>query len=130
MVKKYGLRRLFVSFDARRKSKEFAQIVAGVALNHGLDTVMVSKPTPTPPTAAWYGNKFGFDLVIQITASHNPPTYNGFKVITNRGGSPAQEEDTDQIEKLYSDEYSDITRSVKTLELRPIPAVDPAPQST
>ena len=122
---KYGLRRVFVSFDARRKSRDFAQIAASVALSHGLDTVMVSKPTPTP-TAAWYGSKFGFDLTIQITASHNPPMYNGFKVITSRG-SPAQEEDTNQIEKIYSDEYSDITRSVKTLELRPIPTVDPAP---
>lgn len=124
--RKYGLHKVFVSFDARRKSRDFAHIVASVAVNHGLDVVMVNKPTPTP-TAAWYGSRFGFDLVIQITASHNPPIYNGFKVITSRG-SPAQEEDTDEIERLYSNEYGDIHRSVANLELRPIPTVDPAPE--
>ncbi|ADY01188.1 Phosphoglucomutase [Vulcanisaeta moutnovskia 768-28] len=124
--RKYGLHRVLVSFDARRKSRDFAHVAASVAVNHGLDVVIVNKPTPTP-TAAWFGSRFGFDLIIQITASHNPPIYNGFKVITSKG-SPVQEEDTNQIEKLYSDEYSDITRSVKTLELRPIPTIDPAPE--
>ncbi|MCG2887145.1 MAG: phosphoglucomutase/phosphomannomutase family protein [Vulcanisaeta sp.] len=122
---RYGLGHLLVSFDARRKSQDFARIVASVALNHGIDVVMVNRPTPTP-VAAWFGSRFGFDLIIQITASHNPPIYNGFKVITNRG-SPAQEEDTNEIERLYQEEWEDIARSVSTIELRPVPTIDPAP---
>ncbi|WP_243666724.1 hypothetical protein [Vulcanisaeta sp. JCM 16159] len=124
--RRYGLRRVLVSFDARRKSKDFAYIAASVAVNHGLDVVTVNKPTPTP-AAAWYGFRFGFDLVIQITASHNPSIYNGFKVITSRG-SPVQEEDTEEIERLYNEEWHDINKSVNTIELRPIPTVDPAPE--
>ena len=122
---RYGLGHLLVSFDARRKSQDFARIVASVALNHGIDVVMVNRPTPTP-VAAWFGSRFGFDLIIQITASHNPPIYNGFKVITNHG-SPAQEEDTNEIERLYQEEWEDIARSVSTIELRPVPTIDPAP---
>ncbi|MGC9153072.1 MAG: phosphoglucomutase/phosphomannomutase family protein [Vulcanisaeta sp.] len=123
---RYGLRKVFVSFDARRKSRDFAQVAATVAANHGLDVVMVSKPTPTP-VAAWFGVHSGFDLIIQITASHNPPIYNGFKVIS-KIGAPAQEEDTNEIEKLYQSEWQDITKSVTNLELKPIPTVDPAPE--
>ncbi|KUO86790.1 MAG: phosphoglucomutase [Vulcanisaeta sp. MG_3] len=124
--RRYGLRRLLVGFDARRKSQDFAKIVTSVALNHGIDVIMVNRPTPTP-VVAWFGFRFGFDLVIQITASHNPPIYNGFKVIS-RIGAPAQEEDTNQIEKTYQEEANDIARSVRDLELRPVPTVDPAPE--
>jgi len=84
--RRYGLRRLLVGFDARRKSQDFAKIVTSVALNHGIDVIMVNRPTPTP-VVAWFGFRFGFDLIIQITASHNPPIYNGFKVISRIGGT-------------------------------------------
>ncbi|MFB6469891.1 MAG: phosphoglucomutase/phosphomannomutase family protein [Vulcanisaeta sp. AZ3] len=124
--RKYGLSKVLVGFDARRKSQDFARITANVALNHGLDVVMVNNPTPTP-VVAWYGHNLGFDLMVQITASHNPPIYNGFKVIS-KVGAPAQEEDTDQIEKLYQEEWQNIARSVKSLELRPVSTIDPAPE--
>ena len=95
--RRYGLKHLLVGYDVRTRSRTYATIVANVALNHGIDTVITGKPTPTP-VVAWFGFRFGFDLIIQITASHNPPVYNGFKVIS-RIGAPAQEEDTNQIEK-------------------------------
>ncbi|WP_069806520.1 phosphoglucomutase [Vulcanisaeta thermophila] len=124
--RRYGLRKLLVGFDARRKSREFAEVVVSVALNHGLDVVMVNKPTPTP-VVAWYGRSHGFDLMIQITASHNPPIFNGFKVISSVG-APAQEEDTNEIERLYSQEMSDILRAVSNVKAGRSITIDPAPE--
>ncbi len=125
--RRYGVHKVFVSHDSRRKSDVFARVAASVLLNHGVDVVMVNKPTPTP-VAAWYGVKYKFDLIIQITASHNPPIFNGIKVISAIG-APAQEEDTRQIEELYRQEWEDIVRTIATLELRPsVPTVDPAPE--
>ncbi len=77
---------------------------------------------------AWFGSRFGFDLTIQITASHNPPIYNGFKVITNKG-SPAPDEDTSEIEGgLYGREWQDIVRSVSSIRVVKPQLVDPGPQ--
>ena len=124
--RRYGLRKVLISYDVRRKSRDFAGIIASVAAEHGIDAVMMERPTPTP-TAAWYGFKFGFDLTIQITASHNPPIYNGFKVITSKG-SPAPDEDTVGIERLYDEEWQDITRSVSNIRVTKPRLIDPSPQ--
>jgi phosphomannomutase len=122
--RRYGLKHLLVGYDVRTRSRTYATIVANVALNHGIDTVITGKPTPTP-VVAWFGFRFGFDLIIQITASHNPPIYNGFKVIS-RIGAPAQEEDTNQIEKTYQEEAEDINKSVSKIEIKDVPTIDPS----
>ncbi len=122
---KYGLRRLLIGYDVRRKSRDYADIVAGVAAEHGVDAVVTEKPTPTP-VVAWFGSRFGFDLTIQITASHNPPIYNGFKVITSRG-APAPDEDTSEIERLYDQEWQDIDRSVSSIKVVKPQLIDPGP---
>ncbi|MGC9152793.1 MAG: phosphoglucomutase/phosphomannomutase family protein [Vulcanisaeta sp.] len=124
--RRYGLRKILVGYDVRRKSQQYANIAASVALEHGLDTVLVSRPTPTP-VVAWYGSHFGFDLIIQITASHNPPIYNGFKVITKQG-APTPDDDTGNIEKLYDEEWQDIERSVLNIVVKDVPTVDPKPE--
>jgi len=124
--RRYGVRSLLVGFDSRKKSRLFAETAAAVARGFGVDVVMVREPTPTP-VVAWYTKTHGYDLAIQITASHNPPMYNGFKLITAKG-SPAQDEDTDGIEGVFRDEREDIIRSALSRGRISVDLVDPRPE--
>jgi len=120
--RKYGVSRVLVSHDTRRMSRDFAMIIASVAKGHGVDVNVVSSPTPTP-VVSWAILKYKYDLAFQVTASHNPPMYNGVKVIGG-DGAPAKPEDTDGIEGVINSEYDDVLRSVKNIEYTQIPTVN------
>ncbi|WP_237656794.1 phospho-sugar mutase [Priestia megaterium] len=74
-----------VAYDSRHKSPEFALEVAKVLGQHGIKTYIFDELRPTPELsyAVRYLNAF---TGIVITASHNPPEYNGYKVYGEDGG--------------------------------------------
>lgn len=74
-----------VAYDSRHKSPEFALEVATVLGQHGIKTYVFDELRPTPELsyAVRYLNAFAG---IVITASHNPPEYNGYKVYGEDGG--------------------------------------------
>ncbi|WP_321998661.1 phospho-sugar mutase [Priestia megaterium] len=74
-----------VAYDSRHKSPEFALEVAKVLGQHGIKTYVFGELRPTPELsyAVRYLNAFAG---IVITASHNPPQYNGYKVYGEDGG--------------------------------------------
>ncbi len=74
-----------VAYDSRHKSPEFALEVAKVLGQHGIKTYVFGELRPTPELsyAVRYLNAFAG---IVITASHNPPEYNGYKVYGEDGG--------------------------------------------
>ncbi|MED3920229.1 phospho-sugar mutase [Priestia aryabhattai] len=74
-----------VAYDCRHKSPEFALEVAKVLGQHGIKTYIFDELRPTPELsyAVRYLNAFAG---IVITASHNPPEYNGYKVYGEDGG--------------------------------------------
>ncbi|MGE7717292.1 phospho-sugar mutase [Priestia megaterium] len=74
-----------VAYDSRHKSPEFALEVAKVLGHHGIKTYVFDELRPTPELsyAVRYLNAFAG---IVITASHNPPEYNGYKVYGEDGG--------------------------------------------
>ncbi|WP_338789225.1 phospho-sugar mutase [Priestia megaterium] len=74
-----------VAYDSRHKSPEFALEVAKVLGQHGIKTYVFDELHPTPELsyAVRYLNAFAG---IVITASHNPPEYNGYKVYGEDGG--------------------------------------------
>ncbi|MED3857573.1 phospho-sugar mutase [Priestia megaterium] len=74
-----------VAYDSRHKSPEFALEVAKVLGQHGIKTYVFDELRPTPELsyAVRYLNAFAG---IVITASHNPPQYNGYKVYGEDGG--------------------------------------------
>lgn len=74
-----------VAYDSRHKSPEFALEVAKVLGYHGIKTYIFEELRPTPELsfAVRYLNAFAG---IVITASHNPPEYNGYKVYGEDGG--------------------------------------------
>ncbi|MCM3090741.1 MULTISPECIES: phospho-sugar mutase [unclassified Cytobacillus] len=74
-----------IAYDSRHKSPEFALETAKTLGKHGIKTYLFSelRPTPILSFAVRYLNCFAG---VVVTASHNPPEYNGFKVYGEDGG--------------------------------------------
>ncbi len=70
---------LAIAFDSRRMSSQFAQITAGIAAKMGLKVYLFDQVTPTP-ILSYAVRSYGATAGVVITASHNPPEYNGYKV--------------------------------------------------
>ncbi|MCL4386207.1 MAG: phosphoglucomutase/phosphomannomutase family protein [Cyanobacteria bacterium] len=91
---------IFIGYDNRFLSEEFA-LQAGHALSSmGIKTFISSESVPTPVTA-FVVTDLKLDGAIMITASHNPPKYNGIKFIPEYG-SPAGDLITKEIENNLS----------------------------
>lgn len=70
-----------IGYDGRSTSKQYADLVAKGLNETGIDVINIGlMPTPTVYFALHHLNK---DAGIIVTASHNPPEYNGFKMLTN-----------------------------------------------
>ena len=87
MVKKYPdahERGVVIAYDCRRMSKEFSLAASKVLTTHGMKVYLFSslRPTPELSFAVRYLKCAGG---IMITASHNPPQYNGYKVYDDKG---------------------------------------------
>jgi len=115
-MKEKGVRDVVVAYDTRRNSREFAELTARVFAGQGMKAYVFSEPTPTPVLSyAVRTLKTGAGVV--ITASHNPPEYNGYKVYT-WNGVQAIPEYTDEITEIYKRVD---TSSVREGEFEPVP---------
>ncbi|MEF8774105.1 MAG: phosphoglucomutase/phosphomannomutase family protein [Halobacteriales archaeon] len=85
-----------VGYDARESSRGFAEEVARVLAAAGHDVLLPDRDVPTPLVAYAVHER---DLAggVAITASHNPPDYNGIKFLP-AGGAPALPAVSDEIE--------------------------------
>src|SRR5437870_570189 len=94
--------RAVVGYDKRFLSEKFAATVAVVAAGDGIPIIHTAQATPTPAVsyAVKHENLIGG---IMITASHNPPEFNGVKIKADFGGS-ADQEITKEIEALVDRE--------------------------
>jgi len=93
--KKQGAR-VIVGRDPRFLGETFCAIAAEILQAHGIAPVVVAEPAPTP-AFAYAVVQTKADGVINFTASHNPPQYNGIKFSTP-DGCPALPEVTKKIE--------------------------------
>lgn len=83
-MKKEGLKKVLIAYDTRNNSEKFAKISASVFAGEGMEVYIFDEPVPTPVLS--YGvRKLKMDMGVVITASHNPPEYNGYKVYTSNG---------------------------------------------
>jgi phosphoglucomutase len=80
-----------ISYDSRKKSDEFAMITARVFAGNGIKTYVFDgvRPTPVASFAVRYLNA---DTGVMITASHNPPEYNGYKAYGDQGAQYTTEQ--------------------------------------
>lgn len=81
---------IVVGYDKRFHSENFARGVAEVLVGNGINVYLTDGPTPTPVISFSVVHKKAMGAV-NITASHNPPTDNGFKVRDENGGAIAPE---------------------------------------
>ncbi|OGC36449.1 hypothetical protein A2311_03040 [candidate division WOR-1 bacterium RIFOXYB2_FULL_48_7] len=105
---------LFIGYDNRFDSENFAQAAAEVCSGAGIKTFLSPRAVPTP-VVSFAVNKLKLGAGIMITASHNPPQWNGFKIKENFGGS-AFPETTQAVEKALTEKLL-ITPTRKNIEL-------------
>lgn len=80
--------RVMVGYDRRFLSDQFARRTAEVLVGNGFRVTLTNEPTPTPSVSLAVKQHKAIGGIL-ITASHNPPAFNGFKIKTHHG-SPAE----------------------------------------
>lgn len=106
-----------IAYDSRYMSKEFAVEAAKVLGSYGIRSWLFTSIRPTP-VLSYAVRYFSAAAGIMITASHNPPEYNGLKVYNEEGGQILFEEAEKITAEIQAteDELQVPTRSVEELE--------------
>ena len=96
-----------IAYDCRHNSDTLAKVVADVFSANGIKVYLFSEMRPTPELS--FALKYlGCHAGIVLTASHNPPEYNGYKVYWQDGGQLVPPQDGEIIEVIENLNYSDI----------------------
>ena len=106
-------RGVVISYDSRNNSKEFSEIAALVLNANGIKTYVFENIAPVPELS-YSVRKLETIAGIMITASHNPPKYNGYKVYGEDGAqitSPIDKEIMEEVKKVKK--YEDVQRISK-----------------
>lgn len=90
-----------IGHDSRRYSREFALEAALVFAAHGIKTYLFEDLRPTPQVS-FAVRELGATVGIMITASHNPPEYNGYKVYWNDGAQVVEPHDKGIISEVQA----------------------------
>ena len=88
-----------ISYDSRKMSKEFSLQTALILNANGIKTYLFENLRPVPELSFAVRN-LGCTAGVMITASHNPPKYNGYKVYWDDGSQIVAPRDKEIIEKV------------------------------
>ncbi|MBI3753740.1 MAG: phosphoglucomutase/phosphomannomutase family protein, partial [Deltaproteobacteria bacterium] len=109
-----GKKGVVVGYDARFMGERFASEAVRILAGNGIKSFLTKGPTPTPVVS--------FEILrrnagggINITASHNPPEYNGLK-FSSPSGEPALPDVTKEIEKRANEMLLEVAYSELSME--------------
>ena len=96
-----------IAYDCRHNSDTLAKLVADVFSANDIQVYLFSALRPTPELS--FAVKYlDCDCGVVLTASHNPPEYNGYKVYWDDGGQIVPPQDSEIIAAINAIDYSDI----------------------
>lgn len=96
-----------IAYDCRNNSNTLAKVVADVFSANGIKVYLFSDMRPTPELS-FAVKHLSCHVGIVLTASHNPPEYNGYKVYWQDGGQIVPPQDGEVIKVIENLEYTDI----------------------
>lgn len=114
-----------IGHDTRFDSREFAVSAAGTLSANGVKVLLAERDTPTPVISFQVVHKKA-DGAVNITASHNPPEYNGLKFSPRHGG-PAEPEVTREIEERAAKIKGEVKEAAPSELKYPLNEFDPRP---
>ena len=102
-----------IAFDCRHNSKSLAQVVADVFSANNIKVFLFEDLRPTPELS-FAVKHLDCHCGIVLTASHNPPEYNGYKVYWQDGGQLVPPQDNEIINEINKVEYENICFKAKS----------------
>ena len=94
-----GWHKVAIAYDCRHNSREFAEVTADVFSANGFEVLLTPALRPTP-LLSFIVRDAGCVGGVVLTASHNPPAYNGYKVYWNDGAQVTDPHDSGIIEEV------------------------------
>ena len=101
-----------IAYDCRNNSKDLAQMVAEVFSANEIEVYLFSELRPTPELS-FAVKHLDCHAGIVLTASHNPPEYNGYKVYWQDGGQLVPPQDTKLVDIINKLEYNEVNFKAK-----------------
>lgn len=101
-MKSHNMTKAAITYDSRLNSRLFSQTAAGTLASNGI-TVYITEDCMPTPFLSFLIRSLGCDMGVNVTASHNPKQYNGYKVYDKTGCQVLDEaanEITDFIEQI------------------------------
>ena len=117
--------RLVVGYDTRRNSSQYAAIISQVLAANDIKVILSDKNLPTPIVSFAIKDK-KLDGGIMVTASHNPPQFNGIKIKAQYAGS-ADSSITQEVEKRFYQNKIKIISQEEALSSHRLEVVDLTP---
>ena len=101
---------VFIGYDRRFLSQPASVWVAEVLAGMGMKAILMERSAPTP-LVMFLVKHNNYDFGIEVTASHNPPAYNGIKLVVEEGRD-ASVDDTDRVERIIAEHMDDEIPSI------------------
>lgn len=111
--------RVVIGYDCRHNSDTLAQTVADIFSANGIDVFLFTALRATPEVS-FAVRHLNCHCGVVLTASHNPPEYNGYKVYWQDGGQIVPPQDNGIITSINNTDYTDILFDVKPERITPI----------
>lgn len=108
---KYKKPSVVIGFDCRFGGRMFSEVAAKCFAHCGIKVYIAPKFVPTP-AVSFAVTALEANMGVVITASHNPPEYNGYKLKGSHGG-PLLEEQTREIEAMIPEDLEILLESIK-----------------